>query len=118
VEQTRSFWSKTTFLQNIRIDEYTGNNFSLLLTLMITNRVLRKTESLITLHQFNSSCQFKIKRGYRKTRYILYKETLVDFKENFGRFLVLTGIIVPTCNQKLSHSDVVYLIGSFGASVS
>ncbi len=28
----------------------------------------------------------KIKRSYRKTRYILYRETLVDWKEHFGLF--------------------------------
>ena len=29
----------------------------------------------------------KIKRSYRKTRYILYKETLIDYKEHFWSFL-------------------------------
>ena len=29
----------------------------------------------------------KIKRGYRKTRYIFYKETLIDFKEHFWSFI-------------------------------
>jgi CBS domain-containing membrane protein len=61
----------------------------------------------------------KIKRSYRKTRYILYKETLVDFKENFWAFLgsfVGIGIIAYLQSQTLPHSDVVYLIGSFGAS--
>jgi hypothetical protein len=28
-----------------------------------------------------------IQKSFRKTRYVLYKETLVDFKENFGLFL-------------------------------
>jgi CBS domain-containing membrane protein len=28
----------------------------------------------------------KIKRTYRKTKYILYKETLVNFKEQFWSF--------------------------------
>lgn len=61
----------------------------------------------------------KIKRGYRTTRYILYKETLVDFRENFWAFLgsfVGIGIIAYLQSQTLPHSDVVYLIGSFGAS--
>ncbi len=61
----------------------------------------------------------KIKRGYRKTRYILYKETLVDFRENFWAFLgsfVGIGIIAFLQSMELPHSDVVYLIGSFGAS--
>jgi hypothetical protein len=32
------------------------------------------------------------KRSFRKTRYVLYKETLVDFKENFGFLGSLEGI--------------------------
>lgn len=61
----------------------------------------------------------KIKRSYRKTRYILYKETLIDFKENFWAFVgsfVGLGIIAYLQSQTLPHSDIVYLIGSFGAS--
>lgn len=61
----------------------------------------------------------KIKRGYRKTRYILYKETLIDFKENFWAFIgsfVGIGIIAYLQSRQLPHSDVVFLIGSFGAS--
>ena len=61
----------------------------------------------------------KIKRGYRKTKYILYKETLIDFRENFWAFLgsfVGIGIIAYLQSLTLPDSDVVYLIGSFGAS--
>jgi len=61
----------------------------------------------------------KIKRGYRKTRYVLYRETLVDFREHFWAFLgsfVGIGIIAYLQSQQLPASDVVYLIGSFGAS--
>lgn len=61
----------------------------------------------------------KIKRSYRKTRYILYKETLVDFKEHFWAFLgsfMGIGIIAYSQSLTLPVSDVVYLIGSFGAS--
>ncbi|MGK4567580.1 HPP family protein [Flavobacterium sp. 3HN19-14] len=61
----------------------------------------------------------KIKRGYRKTRYILYKETLVDFKEHFWAFVgsfVGIGIIAWSQSLSLPVSDVVFLIGSFGAS--
>ena len=60
----------------------------------------------------------KIKRSYRKTRYVLYRETLVDYKEHFWAFLgsfVGIGIIGWLQSQTLQHS-VVYLIGSFGAS--
>ena len=61
----------------------------------------------------------KIKRNYRKTKYILYKETLVDYKEHFWAFLgsfIGIGIIAFMQSKTLLHSDVVYLIGSFGAS--
>ena len=61
----------------------------------------------------------KIKRSYRKTRYILYKETLVDYKEQFWSFLgSFVGIAILAYIQSIhfSGNDAVYLIGSFGAS--
>lgn len=61
----------------------------------------------------------KIKRGYRKTRYILYKETLVDFKEHFWAFMgafVGIGIIAYLQYDAFPKEDFVFLIGSFGAS--
>jgi CBS domain-containing membrane protein len=61
----------------------------------------------------------KLKRSYRKTRYILYKETLIDFREHFWSFLgsfIGIGIIAYLQSKVLPNSDVVFLIGSFGAS--
>ncbi len=61
----------------------------------------------------------KLKRGYRKTRYILYKETLIDYKEHFWSFIgsfVGIGILAYLESSHFSGSDAVYLIGSFGAS--
>ena len=61
----------------------------------------------------------RIKRSYRKTKYILYKETLVDFKEHFWAFIgsfIGIGIIAYLQSRTLPNSDVVFLIGSFGAS--
>lgn len=61
----------------------------------------------------------KLKRSYRKTRYVLYKETLVNFKEHFWAFIgsfIGIGTIAYMQSRTLPHSDVVYLIGSFGAS--
>lgn len=61
----------------------------------------------------------KIKRTYRKARYVFYRETLIDTKEHvltfFGSF---TGIgILGFVNSKyLVLSDNLFLIGSFGAS--
>lgn len=61
----------------------------------------------------------KIKRGYRKTKYILYKETLIDYKEKFWSFLgsfVGIGILAYIQSIHFTGNDAVYLIGSFGAS--
>jgi CBS domain-containing membrane protein len=61
----------------------------------------------------------KIKRTYRKTKYILYKETLVDYKEQFWSFLgsfVGIGILAYIQSIHFKGNDAVYLIGSFGAS--
>jgi len=60
-----------------------------------------------------------IKRSYRKTRYILYKETLVDYKEQFWSFIgsfVGIGILAYIQSLHFKGNDAVYLIGSFGAS--
>lgn len=60
-----------------------------------------------------------IKKGYQKTKYILYKETLVDFKEHFWAFIgafVGMGIIAYLQYDAFPKEDFVFLIGSFGAS--
>ncbi|PIF30887.1 HPP family protein [Flavobacterium sp. 9] len=61
----------------------------------------------------------KLKRSYRKTRYILYKETLIDSKEHFWSFIgsfVGIGILSYLESIRFSGTDIVFLIGSFGAS--
>ena len=61
----------------------------------------------------------KIKRGYRKTRYILYKETLIDYKEHFWSFIgsfIGIGILSYLESIRFSGTDIVFLICSFGAS--
>jgi len=60
----------------------------------------------------------KIKRGYRIARYVAYKETLIDRREHFWSFLgAFFGIgIIALLQTKLSESDNLFLIGSFGAS--
>lgn len=61
----------------------------------------------------------RIKRTYRKSKYVLYKETLVDFTEHFWAFLgsfIGLGIIAYLQYQAFPESDMVFLIGSFGAS--
>jgi len=61
----------------------------------------------------------KIKRNYRKARYVFYKETLVDHKEHFWAFLgsfVGLGTICFLQYKAFPQQDLVFLIGSFGAS--
>ena len=61
----------------------------------------------------------KIQRTYRKTRYVLYKETLVDFREHFWAFIgsfVGMGLIAYLQYGSFNENDFVFLIGSFGAS--
>jgi len=61
----------------------------------------------------------RIHRHVRTARYIVYKETLVDYKEHLwtfiGSFLGI-GLIGFFSNRYLSPSDNLFLIGSFGAS--
>jgi CBS domain-containing membrane protein len=79
-----------------------------------------KSITPFTIHKNNYPMPLqKIKRNYRKTRYVFYKETLVDIKEHFWAFLgsfIGIGIIAYMQSRTLPHSDIVYLIGSFGAS--
>lgn len=61
----------------------------------------------------------RIIRNYRKVKYVLYRETLINVKEHFWAFLgsfVGLGIIAYLQYGKLLESDFVFLIGSFGAS--
>ena len=61
----------------------------------------------------------KIKRQLKKVRYIIYKETLVDFREHFFTFLgsfIGIGLIGFMNSQHLQANDNMFLIGSFGAS--
>lgn len=56
---------------------------------------------------------------YRRTRYLLYKETLVDFKEHFWAFVgsfVGLGAISYFHYETFSKQELTFLIGSFGAS--
>jgi CBS domain-containing membrane protein len=61
----------------------------------------------------------KIKRGLRISRYVVYKETLIDHREHFSSFvgsLMGIGIIAFIQNHFLEANDNLFLIGSFGAS--
>jgi CBS domain-containing membrane protein len=60
-----------------------------------------------------------IKRGLRVSRYIIYKETLVDYKEHFWSFVgafIGIGVIAFFQSSILTKNENVFLIGSFGAS--
>lgn len=61
----------------------------------------------------------KINRGIRVSRYVIYKETLVDYKEHFWSFLgsfIGIGLIAFLQSGILPSYDNLFLIGSFGAS--
>ncbi len=61
----------------------------------------------------------RLKRGYRISKYIVYKETLVDYKEQFWAFcgsFVGIGFIALIQSYYLTELENVFLIGSFGAS--
>ncbi|MBW8522510.1 HPP family protein [Chryseobacterium chendengshani] len=60
-----------------------------------------------------------LKRTYRVSKYVIYKETLVDYKEHFWSFLGAffgIGIIAFLQSHYLLEQENVFLIGSFGAS--
>ena len=61
----------------------------------------------------------KIKRISRISKYIIYKETLVDYREHFWSFIgsfVGIGLIAFLQSNRLLVQDTFLLIGSFGAS--
>lgn len=61
----------------------------------------------------------QIKRTFRISKYVVYKETLVDFKEKFWSFVgsfVGIGLIAFIQHEYLHEHDNLFLIGSFGAS--
>lgn len=61
----------------------------------------------------------KLKRGLRMTRYVIYRETLVDTREHLYSFIgsfMGIAIIAFIQNKTLADIDNVFLIGSFGAS--
>jgi CBS-domain-containing membrane protein len=61
----------------------------------------------------------RIKRTARVSRYVIYKETLVDYKESFWSFIgafIGIGLISFLQTSFLSDIENIFLIGSFGAS--
>jgi CBS-domain-containing membrane protein len=61
----------------------------------------------------------KLKKHYRLARFIVYKETLVDFREHLWTFLgsfTAIGLIGLIHSKYFTLNDNVFLIGSFGAS--
>ena len=61
----------------------------------------------------------KLRRAYRVSKYVVYKETLVDYREKFwwfiGAFLGI-GIIAFIQSIYFHEIDNLFLIGSFGAT--
>jgi CBS domain-containing membrane protein len=61
----------------------------------------------------------RIKRGLRISRYVIYKETLVDYHEHIWSFIgafVGIGLIALLQSHLLTRIENIFLIGSFGAS--
>jgi CBS domain-containing membrane protein len=61
----------------------------------------------------------RIKRTIRMSRYIIYRETLVDFKEHLWTFIGAffgIGLIGVLNTFRLDSSDTLFIIGSFGAT--
>jgi CBS domain-containing membrane protein len=61
----------------------------------------------------------RIKRTLRVSRYVIYKETLVDHKEHAWSFLgsfIGIGLIGFLQSNNIPEADNLFLIGSFGAS--
>lgn len=61
----------------------------------------------------------RLKRGFRMTKYVVYRETLVDTKEHIYSFVgsfIGIAIIAFIQSRTLSEIDSIFLIGSFGAS--
>lgn len=61
----------------------------------------------------------RIKRGFRISKHIIYKETLIDYKEHFWSFVgafVGIGLIAIIQSKMLTKVENIFLIGSFGAS--
>jgi len=60
-----------------------------------------------------------LKKGFRVSRYVVYKETLLDAKEHFWSFIgsfIGIGLIALFQSNVISNNDAIFLIGSFGAS--
>jgi len=61
----------------------------------------------------------RIRKHLRTAKYIVYKETLIDFKEHFWTFIgafMGVGIIGLLNSKYFTANDNLFLIGSFGAS--
>lgn len=74
---------------------------------------------LPTKREYRQIMGKKSNRHVRRLRYVLYRETLLDFREHFWTFLgAFTGIGLIGYLQSyfLSTTDNIFLIGSFGAS--
>lgn len=60
-----------------------------------------------------------VHRQFRLYRYVMYRETLVDYKEHFWSFLgafIGIGLIAYLQSLHLPALENIFLIGSFGAS--
>lgn len=67
----------------------------------------------------NNGLRKHLRKHARVARYVIYKETLIDFKDHFWTFIgSFVGIaLIGLINKgSFSNTDTIFLIGSFGAS--
>lgn len=72
-----------------------------------------------TVNRLNDTMRKRIKQGLIVSRDILYKETLIDFKEHLWSFIgafIGIGLIAYVQGLVLARDENIFLIGSFGAS--
>lgn len=61
----------------------------------------------------------KLKRGIEVSKFVMYQETLIDFKEHLWSFIgafIGIGLIAFIQSNVLTKNENIFLIGSFGAS--
>lgn len=79
----------------------------------------RKPLRAITVKKTKKILNQKLKKNIRISKYIIYKETLIDSKEIFWSFLGAffgIGFIAFLQSTYLPDTESIFLIGSFGAS--
>lgn len=108
----RSFFSQQDGAMSIDMAFSFGN-------FLLCNSATVPFPIFIALNRTLAMIRNRINRSYRITRYVIYKETLLDGVEHFWSFVGAfagIGLIALLQYRVLNDSDYLFLIGSFGAS--